>query len=46
MAIGVPIRFGSLLLSLPNLAPVDDQVVLIGHAIDLDGAKGETLEAH
>src|SRR5437899_1912143 len=45
MAVGVPILLGGLLLSLPNLALVDDRVVLIGHAVDLDGAEGETLES-
>src|SRR5260370_956970 len=46
MAVDVPILLGGLLLSLPNLAPVDDQIVLIGHAVDPDGAEGETLEVH
>jgi len=46
MAVAVPVLFGGLLFSLPNLAPVDDHVVLIGHAVDPDGAEGEILEAH
>ncbi len=46
MGLGVAILLGGLLVSLPNLAPVYDNVVLIGHAVDPDGAEGETLEVH
>jgi hypothetical protein len=33
------------LFSLSSIAPVDDHVVLIGHAVDPDAAEGEILEA-
>jgi hypothetical protein len=46
MAVGGLILLGGLLLSLSNLAPVDDKVVLVDHTVDLDGAEGETLEVH
>jgi hypothetical protein len=46
MAVALPVPFGGLLFSLPNVAAVDDHVVLIGHAVDPDGAEGEILETH
>ena len=46
MAAGGPILAGGAFLSLWDLATVDDQVVVMGHDVDPDGAEGETLEAH
>src|SRR2546428_6107838 len=46
VAVGVAIPLGSLLLALSNLAPVNDQVVVIDHAVDLDRAERELLDMH
>src|SRR2546427_10534802 len=46
MAVGVAISLGKLLLPPFDLAPVDDQVMLIRHAVDSDRAERELVETH
>src|SRR6266568_4621942 len=46
VAVGVAEGFGRLLLPLTNAPAVDYHVVLISHAVDLDGAELEPAEAH
>src|SRR2546423_3257271 len=46
VAVGAAEWLGGLLLSLPYAAAIDHDVVLIGHAVDLDGAELERAEAH
>src|SRR5712692_9865608 len=46
VAVGVAEGFGGLLLPFTNVPAVDDHVVLISHAVDLDGAELEPAEAH
>ena len=47
---GVPVRAAELprggLLPLADLPAVDDQVVIVGHAVDPDGTEGEAGESH
>jgi hypothetical protein len=45
MAEGLPEFLGGLLLPLANLPTIDEHVVLVGNAVEANGAKRERLEA-